>query len=89
MLYVNRLKRLKRAGYRIEIVFLRLDSLQLAISRIVARVKQGGHDVPEADVERRFERGWKNFVSRYRPLADSWAVYDNSGNLPRLLEKGP
>ena len=54
-----------------------------------ARVKQGGHHVPRADVLRRFQRGWLNFQKFYRPLADVWAVYDNSGTQPLLLEQGP
>jgi predicted ABC-type ATPase len=87
--YVTRLKRWKAAGYRVDIVFLRLSSPQLALRRIAARVKQGGHDVPRADVLRRFDRGWKNFVTTYRLLADAWAVYDNSGNAPRLVESKP
>src|SRR6202521_65363 len=67
----------------------RLRFAQLTLRRIAARVRQGGHDVPRADVVRRFSRGWENFQRIYRPLADSWAVYDNSGRAPRLLEKSP
>jgi predicted ABC-type ATPase len=87
--YASRLKRWKAAGYRIEIVFLRLVSVQLAFRRIAARVKQGGHHVPRADVLRRFARGWKNFETAYKPLADLWEVYDNSGDRPQLMEKKP
>lgn len=85
--YSQRLQRWKKAGYRIEIVYLRLRSTQLALRRIAARVRQGGHNVPRADVIRRFSRGWENFQRVYRPLADSWAVYDNSGDEPKILEK--
>src|ERR1017187_9715615 len=84
--YISRLKRWKAAGYRIEIVFLRLASPKLALRRIAARVKQGGHDVPRADVLRRFARGWNNFEAAYKPLADAWKVYDNSSDKPQLLE---
>ena len=84
--YTHRLKKWKAAGYRIEIVFLRLTSSQLALRRIAARVKQGGHPVPRADVMRRFDRSWKNFQTIYKPLADDWKVYDNSGGSPRLLQ---
>lgn len=87
--YVARIKRWKAAGYRMEMVFLSLPSTGLALRRIAARVKQGGHNVPRADVLRRFARGWSNFETVYRPLADAWAVYDNSGKVPRLLEQGP
>jgi predicted ABC-type ATPase len=86
--YVQRLQSWKRAGYRIDIVYLRLSSSRLALRRVAARVRQGGHNVPQADVLRRFVRSWENFQRIYRPLADSWAVYDNSGGPPRLLEQG-
>ena len=66
----------------------KLSSSRLALRRVAARVRQGGHNVPQADVLRRFIRGWENFQRMYRPLADSWAVYDNSGGPPRLLEEG-
>ncbi len=87
--YLGRLKRWKAAGYRIEIVYLRLRSSRLALRRIAARVKQGGHDVPRADVLRRFDRSWINFEKRYRLLAETWSVYDNSGKIPQLTEQGP
>jgi predicted ABC-type ATPase len=86
--YVRRLKSWKRAGYRIDIVYLKLSSSRLAVRRVAARVRQGGHNVPQADVVRRFVRSWDNFHRVYRALADSWAVYDNSGRAPQLLEKG-
>jgi len=85
--YLSRLKRWKATGYRIEILFLRLSSPQIAIRRIAARVRQGGHDVPTSDVVRRFERGWRNFIKLYRPLADGWAVYENSATAPILIEQ--
>jgi predicted ABC-type ATPase len=87
--YLGLMKRWKSTGYRIEMVFLRLPSVQLALRRIAARVRQGGHAVPRADVIRRFDRSWTNFRGIYQPLADAWAVYDNSGEVPRLLEEGP
>ena len=87
--YEKRLKRLKRLGYRIEIVFLRVASPQLALRRIAARVRQGGHDVPKADVLRRFDRGWANFLSIYQPLADAWVTYENSGRIAKELARGP
>jgi predicted ABC-type ATPase len=87
--YVSRLKRWKAAGRRIEIVYLRISSPQLALRRIAARVKQGGHNVPRRDVLRRFTRSWNNFEKHYRLLADAWSVYDNSARKPVLLEQEP
>jgi predicted ABC-type ATPase len=85
--YVRRMEVWKRVGYRIEIAYLRLSSPDLALRRIEARVRQGGHDVPKRDVIRRFDRGWENFLKIYQPMAESWAVYDNSGASPQLLER--
>jgi predicted ABC-type ATPase len=70
-------------------IFLRLSSPAVALRRIATRVRQGGHDVPHDAVRRRFVRGWANFQSDYRPLMHAWAVYDNSGPTPRLLERSP
>ena len=87
--YLNRLKALESGGRRIEIVYLRISSPQLALRRIAARVKQGGHNVPRRDVLRRFTRSRINFEKHYRLLADAWSVYDNSGSTPKLLERSP
>ena len=48
-------------------------------------VSLGGHDVPAADVRRRFDRSIRNFLVHYRPLADSWTLYDNTGTMPRII----
>lgn len=87
--YAARIKRWRSAGYRVELVFLRLTSADLACRRVASRTRTGGHDVPEADVRRRFVRGRRNFAAIYRPLADAWALWDNSGASPVLLGTGP
>ncbi len=87
--YLRLLNRWKSSGYQIEIVFLSLPSAQLALQRIANRVRQGGHDVPRADVIRRFRRSWNNFQTLYKPLANIWSAYDNSETSPRLLERSP
>lgn len=84
--HAGRIRTLKKAGYRIEMIFLRLPSVEVAIARVATRVRQGGHAVSEADIRRRFRRGWENFESTYRTLADAWAVYDNSSGKPVLQE---
>ena len=87
--YLRFLKAWKQNGYHIKIIFLRLPSPHLAVRRVASRVRQGGHDVPRPDVLRRFKRGLANFHTHYQPLADSWAIYDNSGERPQLLERWP
>jgi predicted ABC-type ATPase len=85
--YLKWIERMKGLGYRVEIVFLKLESAELAVKRVAHRVRHGGHHVPATDVRRRFHRGWLNFVEHYRPLADGWAVFENSGSTPILLEQ--
>lgn len=87
--HVKRIQTMKRLGFHVEIIYLRLATPQLALRRIAARVRQGGHNVPRTDVLRRFARSSQNFETRYRPLADTWAVYDNSSRPPKLIESGP
>lgn len=87
--YLELFQAWKAAGYRLEMVFLKLDSPRLSLHRIAMRVAQGGHDVPKEDVLRRFERGWINFNAHYKALADKWWVYDASGEIPLLLQKHP
>ena len=87
--YIPRIKSWKAAGYRIEIIYLALQTPQIALQRIAARVLEGGHGVPRADVIRRFHRSWENLKREYQPLADVWMIYDNSGRIPLLIEEGP
>lgn len=77
----------QKKGYRVEIVFLWLPEPGVALSRIKQRVAEGGHDVPEAVVRRRFDSGWRNFKSVYQHLVDETTVYDNSGPTRNLLEE--
>ena len=87
--YHERIGKWKHRGYRIELVYLRLDSPEIALKRIAARVREGGHDVPAADVRRRFVRSWRNFENMYRPLCDAWWLYDATNYPPTLLTKSP
>jgi predicted ABC-type ATPase len=77
----------QRAGYLIKLFFLWLPTPELAIERVRQRVNAGGHNVPEQTIRRRFAAGWTNFQSLYKPLVDQWSLYDNSGQLPKLIEE--
>jgi predicted ABC-type ATPase len=83
------LARLKRRGYHVHVLFLWLESADLAVDRVAARVRVGGHDVPEETVRRRYERGLRNLFDLYLPLVDSWQMFDNSrAGRPRLVASG-
>ena len=75
-------------GYLVSLVFLRLVDPEVAIARVRQRVSEGGLDVPEPVIRRRFHSGLRNFECIYRDMVDEWAVYDASGESFILLEDG-
>lgn len=83
------LRTARETGYHVRLVYVWLNSADLCIERVKARVHSGGHFVEDGIVRRRYERSLTNFVGLYRPLADDWQVYDNSerGN-PVLVAEG-
>ncbi len=84
--YLRRIARWRRLGYHVTLFFLRLPDPQTAIARVAARVRQGGHNIPEAVIRRRFHAGLLNLQNAYKTAVDAWAVYDNAGSEPVLLE---
>ena len=86
--YAHLIPRWREKGYHVKLIFLSLSSVDLAVSRVLARVAQGGHDIPEQVIRRRFDAGLRNFEDLYRGLVDSWALYDNSGPVPQLIASG-
>jgi predicted ABC-type ATPase len=86
--YASRVRRWRSMGYEVELFFLRLPSADFAVSRVTQRVAEGGHSVPEATIRRRFASGLDNLERIYKPIVNAWAVYDNSGITPQLLERG-
>jgi predicted ABC-type ATPase len=83
--YVTFLQGMKREGYSIHIFFLWINDVELALERIKLRVRNGGHTIPEVTVRRRFGRSLANFLLVYKPLADSWTIFDNSGDVPQMI----
>lgn len=86
--YLRHIAQWRTQGYRVSLFFLKLPDAGTAIARVAERVSQGGHDIPVAVIRRRFAAGWQNFERFYRDAVDDWAVYDNSGSTPVLLQWG-
>lgn len=84
--YLRYITRWREAGYRVELIFLRLANADEAVARVAQRVKQGGHDIPEAVIRRRFDAGLNNLMRHCIPVVDAWALYDNSGDEPFLQD---
>lgn len=78
----------RQLGYVVTLVFVTLDSPELCIARIRSRVAQGGHHVPDDDVCRRFGRARRLFWTHYRPLAQEWQLFSNTGSGFDLIALG-
>lgn len=84
--YLRQIRAWQSLGYRVKLMFLRLDSADEALARVALRVRQGGHHIPEDVVRRRFDAGLHNFMHHYAAVVDAWALYDNGGAFPVLLD---
>ncbi len=74
------LRQCQDQGYQVNLIYVWLNSVDLAITRVALRVASGGHNIPEDVIRRRYDRGRKNFLELYSKLADRWQVYDNSSD---------
>jgi len=83
--YLNLIRDLTSRRYDVHFFFLWIPTVALALRRVRARVLEGGHDVPDVVVRRRFDRSIRNFLLYYRPLGDSWMLFDNSGATPAIV----
>ena len=81
------LRNLKKDGYTVSLLFLYLESPDLAVSRVAERVASGGHQVPEVDIRRRYEAGLRNVFTLYRPIADDWRLWNTSSNVHNLIAR--
>jgi predicted ABC-type ATPase len=84
--YLRRIRHWQELGYHVKLFFLQLPTPEAAIARVAMRVRQGGHDIPENVIRRRFDAGLRNLERAYKSAVDAWAVYDNSAEKPILLE---
>lgn len=86
--YLEHIQRWRAQGYHVTLIFLALPDAEVAIARVAERVRQGGHDIPEDVIRRRFDAGLRNFERSYKSAVDAWAKYENVGGTPILLEWG-
>jgi len=86
--WLQHIKQWQSLGYLVILYFLSLQKVQLALLRVAERVKQGGHNIPEAVIRRRFKEGLFKFEQYYKPAVNEWTHYDNSTNELILLDAG-
>jgi predicted ABC-type ATPase len=82
--YVSLVNRARKAGYKVSLIYIWLNTPELALQRVAARVKKGGHNIPPDVIVRRYYKGVKNLFSLFIPICDTWIIADNS--LDSLVE---
>lgn len=68
----------RNEGYQVTVLYFWLNSPELAIDRVAARVVAGGHDIPTETIRRRYKVGVDYFFNDYAPACDRWILADNS-----------
>ena len=86
--YLTRIRQWREQGYHVSLFFLCLPDAETAIARFAERVRQGGHDIPEGVIRRRFAAGLRNLERAYKFAVDAWAKYDSVGESSALPEWG-
>lgn len=83
--YISIVKKAQSQGYFVTLIFFWLNSVELAKQRVKVRVNEGGHNIPEDVIERRYIRGIKNLFEIYLKNCDNVMLFDNSNKLPVLI----
>ncbi|MCD6010469.1 MAG: family ATPase [Flavipsychrobacter sp.] len=85
--YVSLVHKARALGYKITLVYIWLNSPEMAIERVAERVKNGGHNIPVDVVRRRYFGGLKNLFKLFMPICDAWIVADNSLNNLNIIAR--
>ena len=83
--YRNKILSAKNEGYTITLLFFWLQTIELAKERVATRVLEGGHNIPNDIIERRYLNGIKNLFSIYIPIVDELMIFDNSQMKSELI----
>ena len=86
--YAEIIKLAKAKGYYVTMVFFWLNSVDLAIERVKARVNEGGHSIPESIIRRRYKNGIVNFENLFRPIVDYWLLIENTNKESTFIAEG-
>lgn len=83
--FAQTLQKAQAQGYTVTLLFFWLNSVELAKQRVALRVSEGGHNIPQDVIERRYHRGIKNLFALYLPICDNVMAFDNSDKLPVMI----
>ncbi len=83
--YKNKILEAKKKNYNVTLLFFWLKNPELAKERVKIRVIEGGHNIPEDVIERRYYKGIKNLFEIYLSLVDQVLIFDNSEGKHNLI----
>lgn len=83
--YLKLMQRLQATGWRVELIYLALPSMEMSKLRVAERVAHGGHNIPAADIERRFARSLDNLFNTFSAQVDACRCFMNSDASPELV----
>lgn len=83
--YLRLIKRLRDTGWRVELIYLALPSVEMSKLRVAERVAHGGHNIPIHDIKRRFPRSLNNLFHLFSHAVDHCICFMNDGEDPVLL----
>lgn len=86
--YTRTIQKARSYGYQITLLFFWLDSVDLAFERVKTRVLEGGHEVPNTVIQRRYYSGITNLFKLYIPICDYWMLFNNSFTPSELIAEG-
>ncbi len=86
--YVSLVKKAKQEGYQVTLLYIWLNSPELARQRVAERVRKGGHNIPRAVIERRYYKGIQNFFRLFQPICNTWILADNSFGVLQIIAQG-
>jgi predicted ABC-type ATPase len=80
--YTSIIRQAKNLGYEITLIFMWLNSVELAIERVATRVLEGGHHIPTDTIRRRYSAGIQNLFQIYLPIVDNFMIFDSTNSIP-------
>ena len=84
--YFEIIQKAKANGFTITLLYVYLESFELAVERVALRVLKGGHHIPADIIKRRYFKGLKN-LNKYLLAVDEWHILDNSKSTYSYIAK--
>lgn len=85
--YVRLIRQAQEMDYKVHLLFFYIESIELAKLRVAKRVSEGGHNIPDEVIERRYKLGISNLIKLFIPICDSVLVINKSVDFTTFAEK--